>query len=252
MTSPEPVSLSGAVLRDRGDYVAALRWLRLARRTARRSSLVPLEVEAVAEHGRIRLLEGRHRAATVALRQAQRLLGAASGPAASAPVYLLEGEMHVQHGQLAAAQRAAAMALQSAREAEALWVHRATSEFGNLARVHQGLAQRLLGVCALRLGIHPEAQAHLRAALTLQLEQGATLEAARTRLQLAAALVSAEGMGIVLEEARTLLAAAQAQFTTSAAGPDLIQAGHLAAAWSVGSSPGQYSDATPGSILGNA
>jgi tetratricopeptide (TPR) repeat protein/transcriptional regulator with XRE-family HTH domain len=221
----------GGVLRDRGDHAAALRWLRLARRTARRSSLGPLEVEATAEQGQIYLLVGQRRPATVALRQAQRVPDAEDVATAITFQYLLEAEMHLQDGRLAAAQTMAARALERAGEAEAQRVHRATSEVGSLGRVLQGRAQRVLGVCALRLGAHAEAQTQLRVALALHLEVGATLEAARTRLLLAEALAAGMQDGSIPAEARALLAEAEAQFAKSGADVDLAQSGQVAARW---------------------
>jgi hypothetical protein len=76
-----------------------------------------------------------------------------------------------------------------------------------------------------------EAVTHLRAALALQLELGAALEAARTRLLLAEALVQAAGDGRVPAEALTLVDDARAQFATSGAALDLARAEQLSAAW---------------------
>jgi hypothetical protein len=98
-------------------------------------------------------------------------------------------------------------------------------------RWEEAVAWRLLGQCALAQGCPGDAEAHLRASLALLTEIGAALEAARTRLTLAAALVMAAQSPRIPEEARTLLAEAQAQFITSGAALDLAQAEQIAAAW---------------------
>jgi len=102
-------------------------------------------------------------------------------------------------------------------------------------RREQALAHRLLGQCLLRGGSAAGAVEHLRAALNLQVAMGAALEAARTRVVLAAAAATATqagNEGKPMEEARALLAEAMVSFMTSGATLDRHQASSLAAAWS--------------------
>jgi hypothetical protein len=95
----------------------------------------------------------------------------------------------------------------------------------------EALARCLLGQCAL-LGGDPEcAGSHLRAALHLQTEMGVALEAARTRMVLAATLMASTERRDVVPKACALLADAQAQFAASGAALDLAQAEQLAMAW---------------------
>jgi transcriptional regulator with XRE-family HTH domain len=103
-------------------------------------------------------------------------------------------------------------------------------------RLEEALARRLLGRCALLRGATTEVQSHLRAALAIQMDRRAALEAARTRLALAEALVAGAGIGHIPAEARTLLREAQAQFATSGAALDEVYAERLTAQWT---SPGR-------------
>jgi hypothetical protein len=213
------------VLSDRGEYRAAVPLLRQARKAAARGGFARLEVEATVEQGRAHLLAGRRRATVVALARARHV--AAAGPSVPAGhVQLLEAELALHEGCLPEAQTAAQEALHLACEGEArrgprLWL----AEFSQ-GRPLQGRALRLLGVCSLRSGAPGEALPHLRAALALQLELGAALEAARTRLWLAQAL--AAGGGTFPDEARTLLTDARAQFSRSGASVDLAEAERVA------------------------
>lgn len=221
----------GGVLRDRGDRSAAHYWLRRARRGAQRAGILALEVEATVEQGRNHLLAGQYRAAGAALARAQRLIHAEDAGAAAGHVQLLAAELHVQEGRLEAAQTAAAVALEcatadEARRGQRLWVA-ASSE----GRPLQSLAQRCLGVCARRQGAHAAALAHLRAALAVQLELSAALEAARTRLALAETLVATARPADAPPEARMLLAEAQAQFASSRATRDVALADQMTRAW---------------------
>jgi tetratricopeptide (TPR) repeat protein len=122
---------------------------------------------------------------------------------------------------------------QGSRPAEA---RAAAEEALRLARENQGhreeaLARCLLGRCALREGDPAGAEGHLRAALHQQVERGAALEAARTRLVLAEALWAQGERGNMPDEARTALAEARAQFAASMALLDLAEAEQVAHAW---------------------
>jgi hypothetical protein len=97
--------------------------------------------------------------------------------------------------------------------------------------LEEALARRLLGRCALADGDPGAALTHLRAALAVQIEHGAALDAARTRVLLAETLVCATEAGSTPDEARALLVEARSQFTTSGAALDLTRVEHLAAAW---------------------
>jgi tetratricopeptide (TPR) repeat protein len=221
----------GGVLRDRGDHAGALRWLRQARHGTHRGGFLLLEVEATVEQGRAHLRAGQRRATTAALAMARRLASADGAAQALAHLHLLEAELHLHDGRLAEARTAAQEALRRAIADEARRVERLSVVAFSQGRPLQGLAQRLLGECALAQGDAAEAEAHLRAALALQLELGAALEAARTRLLLAEALVEAAGHSPVPAEALTLLGEARVQFATSGAAPDVARAEHLSAAW---------------------
>jgi tetratricopeptide (TPR) repeat protein/transcriptional regulator with XRE-family HTH domain len=223
----------GGVLGDRGDLTAARHWLRHARHTARRFGLAILEVEATVERGRTDLRAGRRRGAEACLRHAWALVQVGDASAGTAHAQVLAAELHLADGRLSEAETAAEDAR---RLAAGGTVHRLKRAIRGVPTAHQGRplqaqAQRLLGLCAVQQGRGAEGVTHLRAALALQLELGAALEAARTRLLLAEALAEATEAVRVPAEALTLLGEAHAQFATSGAAPDLARAEYLSAAW---------------------
>jgi len=120
---------------------------------------------------------------------------------------LATAELQLYQGALPAAQAAAEEALRLATDTEH---HR-----------EEALARGLLGQCALASDAPADADAHLRAVLAMQMEMGATLEAARTRLALAEAVLAGAQTGCIPEEARMLLAQSRAQFLASGAVRDL-------------------------------
>jgi hypothetical protein len=132
-------------------------------------------------------------------------------------IAICAAELTFCQGPAAAAQAAAEVALEQA----------AAGPF----ELEVALARRLLGRYALAQGDPGGALVHLRAALAMQAERGAALEAARTRLVLAEALTATGGTGSVSAEAHTLLTEAQAQFAVSGAALDQAQAAQVAAAW---------------------
>jgi hypothetical protein len=95
-------------------------------------------------------------------------------------------------------------------------------------RREEALAQRLLGDHALATTTPAAAEAHLRTALAMLDEMGATLEAARTRLALATALASGADRPGVPPAALTLLAQARESLSDAGALWDLDQAERLA------------------------
>jgi hypothetical protein len=137
---------------------------------------------------------------------------------------LLAAEL--QLGEIAAGRGSVARALPCVEEALGL------ARAGHRRR-EEAVARRLLGQCALTVGDAAAAEAHLRTALTMLTEMGAVLEAARTRLALAAALTAAVGAEGIPAAACSLLNEAQAQFAESGAGLDVVQAQQLATAWGV-------------------
>ncbi len=104
-------------------------------------------------------------------------------------------------------------------------------------RRHDAMAQRLLGQCALARGDYGEAEGYLRAALVLQIKDGARLEAARTRLALAQMYARATPWGgggaandtpvLALE----LLTEARTSFVASRAALDVAAADAIAQDW---------------------
>jgi ATP/maltotriose-dependent transcriptional regulator MalT len=210
----------GQIAWEQGDPAAAAAWCRHARRLARRIEMPDLEALAVLAQARARLTAGRLRAACALLEHGRRLSAALSVSEPGVQVALLTAEVRLRQGLLSDAQAAAEETL------------RLTA--GGRYRRAETLAQRLLGRCALATSRHDEAEGHLRTALALQTEMGATLEAARTRLVLAEGLVAATGSGSIPEEARKLLAEAQAQFVASGAALDLARIEQVAATWELG------------------
>jgi tetratricopeptide (TPR) repeat protein/transcriptional regulator with XRE-family HTH domain len=212
----------GEIARERGDLATAAGWYRRARHLARRWGAP--DIEALAALGLVRarlagLTDGAHR------RRAQALLAQGCAMATrrglSLPVVraaLLEAEVHLRWGALVEAPRKAEAAL-----------HLATT-VGR--KREEAEARRALAQCALVGGAPADAEEHVRAALSSQLEMSAALEAARTRVVLAQVLVARTAGGPTPDEARRLLAEAVAQFAASGAVLDLTRAEHVAATWS--------------------
>jgi hypothetical protein len=99
--------------------------------------------------------------------------------------------------------------------------------------LHEALAWRLVGQCANACSDAAEAEAQLRAALAIQVDLGAALEAARTRLALAHTLLAGTGNGSIPDEAQVLVAEAQTRFLGSGCAGDLAQAQWLLSTWAV-------------------
>jgi tetratricopeptide (TPR) repeat protein len=205
----------GRIAEERGDVTAAATWCRRARRLARRMGLPLMEARAAVGHARACLRSGRLRLAALLLERAQVLTTASIYRQVLMEVTLLVAELHIYRGAIAEAQARAGEAVHEATERGWRW--------------DAAQAQRCLGQCALAEGL--PAEAHLRTALTLQLEMDAALEAARTRLLLAQTLATETGRAGIPAEARMLLIQAQAQFVVSGAALDLAQAEQLATAW---------------------
>jgi hypothetical protein len=201
----------------RGDGHGVAAYCRHARRLARRQGnhfmetmALLLEVQAWLQvsHARSRL-----RASAVVLAWVQVLVRThsftaegiqfASVRTPAMQLTLLKAQLHLQQG-----------ALDEASAAAAAVEHWAQAEG---RRYEQALAQRLLGQCALDGADPSTAAEYLRAALAEQVGCDAALEAAHTRLVLAAALESCPASGSASAEARRLWEEAHAQFTASGA-----------------------------------
>jgi tetratricopeptide (TPR) repeat protein len=213
----------GAVASTRGDWRQAVHYCRHGRRLARchgaaESAWVISVIEARA------LLAGpasprAHRLASALIERgrAVRMLGSPTWIDASVQAALLLVKLELQRDQPSAARAAAVAALDQATARQ--------------RRFDISVAQRLLGEALLASGDPAGAATHLRAALAVQAEMGAALEAARTRRTLAVVLAGAAAPGGLPDEAIALLSEAQAQFATSGAALDLAQAEQLAATW---------------------
>lgn len=222
---PGPISHAwqglGRIACERGDLATAVTWYRRTRHLARRCGSI--DVEALAALGLVcaRLrgqpAGGRQRTATVLLEQGCAVATRHGLALPAVRAALLRAEVYLRQDALAEAQVAAETALELATSRQRRW--------------EEGVARRLQGQCALAQHCPCEAEAHLRAALTVLTETGAALEAARTCLALAHALVMGTAADGIPTEASTLLAAAQAQFIRSGATLDLTQAQAAAAAW---------------------
>jgi hypothetical protein len=106
-------------------------------------------------------------------------------------------------------------------------------------RREMALARRLLGRCALARSLSIESLAHLDAALAMQTEMGAELEAARTRMTIVEATTAAAQQSSIPPEAPKLLAQAREAFLSAGAAHDLREAKRLAVSWtSAGRAPG--------------
>jgi tetratricopeptide (TPR) repeat protein len=206
----------GEVAFERGDLATAVAWYRRARHLARRGGAS--DNRALAALGLVRaLLRGlpagvRWRSATALLEQGCAMATAHGLALPAVRAALLRAEVYLRQGMLAEAQGAAEQARGLATSQQRRW--------------EEGVAQRLVGQCALAHRDLATATAHLHASLALLTEMGAALEAARTRLALAEVLAGESG-GDIPAEARTLLAEARAQFAASGAALDLAEADRL-------------------------
>jgi tetratricopeptide (TPR) repeat protein len=212
----------GWVACARGDLPAAVRLCREARHMAQGPGYVYVAAHAavIQAHAHLRGNPSgpRRRAARLLLDYARPRVTNPGWGRLGVRVPLLAAELALCQGLIAEARSEAEEVVRQARE----------RGFG----LDEAVARRLLGRCALAEGRAGEAEHHLRAALTMQMEMGAALEAARTRLALARALAAA-GSGVIGDEARALVAEAQAQCAASGASLDLAQAEQLVAEWGI-------------------
>jgi tetratricopeptide (TPR) repeat protein len=207
----------GRVACERGELGTAVRRQRRARRLAHSSRHPEVEALAVVWQARVHLRAEQPRAAA-ALLEYGRGLGQTTGwerLALRQNLIAAEIELH------------SAMDSHALRQAHRTATHVVQQAVDGHVPMEEALARRLLGQCLLAQGLPAEAVTSLRAALALQQDIGATLEAARTRLCLAEALTIA-GDGSDPDEARALLAAAQAQFTASGAALDAMRVRKMA------------------------
>jgi tetratricopeptide (TPR) repeat protein/transcriptional regulator with XRE-family HTH domain len=212
--------LLGASACARGDPVEALLSYRAARRLFRHAGLMPFQPQVLLGRAEVLLLAGRLRAAARLVASGRRLADTHGLGVSIVEAAVLEAELQVHAGLIVEAQRAAeeAQRLAAARQ----------------MRREEARAQHVLGRCALAGGRVLEARNHLRSALVVQIEIGAALDAAHTRLVLAEALATEAVNGSIPDEARTLVAEARAQFAASGAALDLARAVQMARAWADG------------------
>jgi tetratricopeptide (TPR) repeat protein len=175
----------GWVAAERGDLTAAARWCRRARRLALSSADYPDQAAHALFVHVAALLRGhpsapRLRAAALLLARGRALIGKPGWMRLGGRAALLEARLALCQATLCGEQSA--------------WTHarsatEAALQLAQEAGLHQeeALAARLLGQWALAQDKVAEAEAHLRAALALQEVMGTALEAARTRVVLAAA-----------------------------------------------------------------
>jgi transcriptional regulator with XRE-family HTH domain/tetratricopeptide (TPR) repeat protein len=213
----EVTSNLGWVACEQGDLMAAMRWCRDARRRAQQAANGNLSAHAILIEAQTLLRAGRLRAAAVLLAHVRSQMSMPGFLRIDARLAVVSAELSLYEGPQDAARAAAEAALRRAMA-------------GGLC-LEEALARRLVGRCALAEGALGAAIAHLRAALALQVERGAALEAGRTRLVLAEALVHLAGDGCLPAEACTLVTEARAQFAASGATLDLAQVEQLAATW---------------------
>jgi tetratricopeptide (TPR) repeat protein len=202
----------GLVACERGDLAAAARWYRQARRADRAIGAHAMEAADLLGQARscLRGQRSRSRLRVVAtlLARASALIEAHRLDDLVVDSALLTAQLRLHEGTVAEATRLAEVAMQHAHTQG--------------RRLHEALARRVLGQCTHASGL-PAAPA-LQAALQLQEEVGARLEAARTRLLLAAALRAETTQEGLLREADSLRAAARGQFAACGALLDLEQA----------------------------
>jgi transcriptional regulator with XRE-family HTH domain/tetratricopeptide (TPR) repeat protein len=207
----------GLVARQRGDLVIAAAMFRAARRRGKQDGAARVEAAATIAQASVRLRQGRVRAAALLLARGRALADRDGWAQPAMQAALLQVELLL-------CQKEHDLALMAAEAA----LRRALAEG---RRYDEALARRLLGQCILAQGDHALAENHLRAALALQTEIGAALEAARTRVVLATSLGRKAERETLAEEADALLAAARSQFIASGARLDLARAAQLAATW---------------------
>ena len=239
----------GAVAGERGDLTASAWRCRSARRLAAELGLGQVDALATLGQAYARLRAGRLRAVAALLDHAQDvatscglrlettqavlmraellLRGTAAGQGIADAMQATAGGGHGRsrplrgpgrgQGTLGAAQAAAGEGLRLATE-------------GGYRR-EEALVQRLLGRCAAVRAMPAEAQSHFHAALAIQMEMGATLEADRTQLAMADALTVGAEEGDVPPEAYKLLAQARESFLAAGVAWDLGEAKRMAATW---------------------
>jgi transcriptional regulator with XRE-family HTH domain/tetratricopeptide (TPR) repeat protein len=225
----------GIIAGERGDLAVAARWQRTGRRLARRIGDHDAEAICSVFHAWTLLqggpagpLHGARLHLARALLANGRILATTHHMGRHALLAtLFTAMLHLRQGALPEARAAA-------EEVRRMAV-------GGGWRRHDALARRLLGQCALARGVYDEAGDHLRAALALQIEDGAHLEAARTRLALArtywrmdASAAPPPGAGSANDTgvlALTLLMEARTGFVASGAALDVTTADAVAKDW---------------------
>ena len=213
----------GAVACERGDFAVAVRCCGRARRMALRIDEPELAAVAALGQARAYLRVRPPRATRLRAASALAIHGREVATASEATrqvlwALLVEAEARLYAGASAGALAVAEEALQLAESGR--WIR------------EEALARRLRGQWLIAHGDRAGGEAELRRALALLTEMGATLEAARTALALAA-LPGAEDDVPWSAERRTLLEQAQATIIACGATWDQDRARRLQAQWAI-------------------
>jgi tetratricopeptide (TPR) repeat protein/transcriptional regulator with XRE-family HTH domain len=212
----------GCVAGERGNLTVSAWRCRAARRLARRLEINETAARATLGQGFARLRAGRLRAAATWLGQAHVIATTCDLRLETIQIVLARTQLQlagipVGHGSLTAAEELVREGLLLATQ-------------GGYRR-EEALAHRLVARCWLLRHDFVEAETHLQAALAIQTEMGAVLEAARTRLVLAETLHGSEGAGYTAKEALRLIAQARESFLATGAQWDLSDSKNIVTAW---------------------